>query len=87
MFALAFVVSRETYGECLRFLLARSEMRNFVREREKYGANNIITYAGIKEAKASTPAIDSTYYTLSGIRVTKPRPGIYIHDGKKKLMK
>jgi len=45
------------------------------------------TYAGIKEAKASTPAIDSTYYTLSGIRVTKPRLGIYIHDGKKKLMK
>ena len=30
---------------------------------------------------------DDSYYTLSGIKVTRPSKGIYIHHGKKVVIK
>lgn len=42
---------------------------------------------GIEEVAASKTADDS-YYTISGVRVSKPsQPGIYIHKGKKILIR
>ena len=41
---------------------------------------------GIEEVKASSSA-DSPYYSLSGIRTTHPKRGLYIKDGKKVIKK
>lgn len=38
---------------------------------------------GIEETRASVSVVESPYYTLSGIRITKPQSGIYIQNGKK----
>lgn len=40
---------------------------------------------GISEAVADTD--DDSYYTLTGIRVSHPRSGLYLHKGKKVLVK
>jgi hypothetical protein len=41
---------------------------------------------GIFTIKSDTTA-DNAYYTLGGIRVAKPVKGIYIHQGKKVIIK
>ena len=48
--------------------------------------NNTIT--GIKEIPAgANDNGDANYYNLSGQRVLKPASGIYIHKGKKVVVK
>ena len=41
------------------------------------------TLTGIGEVRNKTPEARSGYYTLNGQKVTTPRRGIYIHNGKK----
>lgn len=42
---------------------------------------------GISELKNNTPNADAAYYTLQGVKVVKPVKGIYIHQGKKVIVK
>ena len=42
---------------------------------------------GISELKDNSSNIDAAYYTLQGIKVVKPLKGIYIHQGKKVIVK
>lgn len=42
---------------------------------------------GINTVKANTTKADNAYYTLSGVRVAKPAKGLYIHNGKKVIVK
>lgn len=42
---------------------------------------------GIDEVEAATVAGDGHYYNLQGVRVEKPAAGIYIHNGKKVIVK
>ena len=36
---------------------------------------------------ATTEALDGVWFTLSGQRTTKPSHGVYIHNGKKTVIK
>lgn len=45
------------------------------------------TETGIKTLHDNTVPTDGYYYNLQGIRVLKPTRGIYIHNGKKILVK
>lgn len=42
---------------------------------------------GISELKNNVPNTDAAYYTLQGVKVAKPVKGIYIHQGKKVIIK
>ena len=42
---------------------------------------------GISELKNNSSNIDAAYYTLQGVKVAKPVKGIYIHQGKKVIVK
>lgn len=42
---------------------------------------------GISELKDNSSNIDAAYYTLQGVKVVKPIKGIYIHQGKKVIVK
>jgi hypothetical protein len=42
---------------------------------------------GIEDVKVSSPATESPYYNLNGIRVAQPRKGVYIKDGKVVVIK
>ena len=42
---------------------------------------------GISELKNNTSNADAAYYTLQGVKVVKPVKGIYIHQGKKVIVK
>ena len=42
---------------------------------------------GISELKDNSSNIDAAYYTLQGVKVVKPVKGIYIHQGKKVIVK
>lgn len=42
---------------------------------------------GISSVKANTAADNDVYYNLSGQRVSKPSKGLYIHNGKKVIIK
>lgn len=42
---------------------------------------------GISELKNNASNSDAAYYTLQGVKVAKPVKGIYIHQGKKVLVK
>jgi hypothetical protein len=42
---------------------------------------------GISEAAAAKTIDNSAFYTLQGVRVAKPAKGLYIHNGKKVLVK
>lgn len=42
---------------------------------------------GISELKDNSSNIDAAYYTLQGVKVVKPFKGIYIHQGKKVIVK
>lgn len=42
---------------------------------------------GISELKNNTSNTDAAYYTLQGMKVVKPVKGIYIHQGKKVIVK
>ena len=43
--------------------------------------------AGIREVNSRQPRQDNSYYTLQGIRVDRPSKGIYIHQGRKIVIK
>lgn len=43
--------------------------------------------SGISEVNATENVADNAYYTLSGIQTAKPQHGIYIHNGKKMVIK
>lgn len=45
------------------------------------------TETGISTISVGTSADNSAYYTLQGIRTTAPSKGIYIHNGKKVVIK
>lgn len=49
--------------------------------------NPVITTAIRTIESESTQAVDTSYYTLSGLRVSHPTKGIYIHNGKKVVVK
>lgn len=51
---------------------ALSELKNF-----------LSTSSGIKTIQSSRSSKDENYYNLAGQRVSKPRQGVYIHQGKK----
>lgn len=42
---------------------------------------------GISELKASTMQADGAYYTLQGVRTEHPTKGIYIHNGRKVVVR
>lgn len=42
---------------------------------------------GISEVKAERNTVDDAYYTLSGVKVANPQKGLYIHNGKKVIIK
>ena len=42
---------------------------------------------GISELKDNSSNIDAAYYTLQGVKVVQPVKGIYIHQGKKVIVK
>ena len=42
---------------------------------------------GISELKNNASNSDDAYYTLQGMKVAKPVKGIYIHQGKKVMVK
>jgi hypothetical protein len=42
---------------------------------------------GIDQIETNTPSGDGKWYTLSGALVDKPTHGIYIHNGKKVVIK
>lgn len=42
---------------------------------------------GISELKNNVSNTDAAYYTLQGVKVAKPVKGIYIHQGKKVIIK
>lgn len=42
---------------------------------------------GISELKNNATNSDAAYYTLQGVKVVKPVKGIYIHQGKKVIVK
>ena len=42
---------------------------------------------GISELKNHVSNTDAAYYTLQGVKVAKPVKGIYIHQGKKVIVK
>jgi hypothetical protein len=42
---------------------------------------------GISAIKTDTNSSDDAYYTLAGIKVSKPEKGLYIHNGKKVIFK
>ena len=52
-----------------------------------YQSDNYQESTGIEAVRASVPTANSPYYTLEGIRTTKPKSGIYIRNGKKYLQK
>ena len=47
------------------------------------------TMTGIADITVDKPSTgNNAYYTLSGVRVAKPtQPGIYIHNGRKVVVK
>jgi hypothetical protein len=52
------------------------------------GFGSIVDIAtGIEHVKGSATGDDSPYYTLDGIRVTQPKRGVYIHNGKKTVVR
>lgn len=56
----------------------------------KYTVNDVTdnVTAGIDGVQTPTTATDDAWYTLSGVRVSKPTTkGIYIHQGKKMVMR
>ena len=59
------------------------------KEESKYLAKDVTATMGIDDAAAESQAVqDDHYYTLSGQRVSQPlRRGIYLHKGKKILVK
>ena len=42
---------------------------------------------GINAAKVKTAEADGAYYTLQGVKTMKPAKGLYIHNGKKVIVK
>ncbi len=42
---------------------------------------------GINAAKVKTAEADNAYYTLQGVKTMKPAKGLYIHNGKKVIVK
>ena len=40
---------------------------------------------GIESINAATA--DGAYYSLQGVKTTKPKKGLYIHNGKKSVVK
>ncbi len=42
---------------------------------------------GISTAKVKTAEADNAYYTLQGVKTMKPAKGLYIHNGKKIIVK
>ena len=42
---------------------------------------------GISTAKVKTAEADNAYYTLQGVKTMKPSKGLYIHNGKKVIVK
>lgn len=42
-----------------------------------------VTAAGIHDAKDGPAAVDNSYYSLSGQRISRPGKGLYIRNGKK----
>lgn len=43
--------------------------------------------SGISDINGATVATDNAYYTLSGLKTAKPAKGIYIHQGRKIVIK
>lgn len=41
------------------------------------------TTTAVKEVKMDTTDADASFYTLQGIKVSRPVKGVYIHNGKK----
>ncbi len=55
----------------------------------KYLVKDVTTTMGVEDVATDCPTLsDDHYYTLSGQRVTPPlRRGIYLHKGKKIMVK
>ena len=51
------------------------------------GMVKAVVPAGIREVNSRQPRQDNSYYTLQGIRVDRPSKGIYIHQGRKIVIK
>ena len=52
-------------------------------------ANDAYVASGIESAAVATmkKSADKAYYTLQGVKVLRPTKGIYIHGGKKIVIK
>ena len=55
----------------------------------KYTVNDITsTITGISDLTYTKPTASTGWYTLQGVRVSQPsQPGIYIHNGRKVIVK
>ena len=41
------------------------------------------TTTAVREVKMDTADADASFYTLQGVKVSRPVKGVYIHNGKK----
>lgn len=73
-------------GKVLDFKEELSEIKDWIHQRLVY-MDNKYNYASSGISSVSQPAQDSAYYTLSGLRVSRPSKGIYIHGGRKVVVK
>ena len=46
-----------------------------------------MTTTGIESVENTESDDNAPYYNLSGVRVSKPTKGVYIHNGKKVIIK
>ena len=53
------------------------------------GEDNVVSADGIKTVNSvDTKVYDNAWYTLQGVRVSKPQMGgVYIHNGQKVVIK
>ena len=50
-------------------------------------ADGILTSISEVNTDINSPYTDGAYYTPAGVRVTKPSKGLYIHNGRKVIVK
>lgn len=48
---------------------------------------NVVDPTGIENIQTDAPASNGDWYTLQGVRVTNPTKGVFIHNGKKVIIK
>lgn len=73
-------------GKKLDFKDELSKIKDWIHQRLAY-MDNKYNYVSSAISSSSLPALDSAYYTLGGLRITRPSKGIYIHGGRKVVVK